>query len=463
MGAAALAPVIPSCAPDGTTSGGSQPLPTFSAALVAQRIKHVVVLMMENRSFDQYFGALSLQGRTDINGLVTGMSNPLANGSPVAIAPADAFCVGDPPHGWNPCHAQFNQGANDGFVREHERRWGAAEAHRVMGYFDGTDLTALYGLLPSGVLCQQWHASVMGPTWPNRYHLMCTTSRGQKANVGIVGPVDNIFSSLNEKRIDWNNHYGNIPFSILLDGQSLEDPAYKYLEQFHDDAAAGNLPPFTLIDPIYGRNDDHPPTHPVAGQILIQSVYTSLAQSPHWNESLLIVTYDEHGGFFDHVPPPTTVDDFASQGFDQLGFRVPSMVLGPYVKAGLVDNTLRDHTTVYRTLAELWGLKSITAREAAATSLLNVLDEDRIVNNNPAPPVMLPPIVADDAVIHAEECNGQRFFPRPGSGGITGQPELEQLAMARFGTHPKMRLGTTENAYQNFLDVARGQGVLKRR
>lgn len=465
IGAAAITPVLGACTPGGdgssSTSSGSTSEPTY-LDLVRDRIKHVVVLMMENRSFDHYFGALKLGGRDDVDGLSAGMSNPLSNGMPVTISPADAFCITDPAHGWDASHHQFNMGANDGFVREHEGRVGASDAHRVMGYFDGTKLSAFYGLLGTSVLCQRWHASVMGPTWPNRYHLLATTSMGRKTNMGIPGFVPNIFDSLNQKHIDWANHYGNIPFSILLDGQTLDDPAYRYLEEFHDDAMAGNLPPFTLIDPIYGRNDDHPPTHPVAGQILVQSIYTSLAQSPHWNDCLFMVMYDEHGGFFDHVAPGTTEDDFASDGFNQLGFRVPAMVMGPYVKQNHVDSVVRDHTSVYRTLQELWDLPDISLREKNAKSVIDLLDEDRIRAKNPAAAVTLNPIIADDAEIHAEQCNGQRFFPRPGSGGITGQRELEVRALERFEGHAKLRLAQTELAYERFLDVARLQGVLRR-
>ncbi|MEW5851073.1 MAG: alkaline phosphatase family protein [Myxococcota bacterium] len=463
MAAAALTPVLPRCSDGSAKEQQPETPPSFSPALVADRIKHVVVLMMENRSFDHYFGALSLGGRADVEGLRSNMTNPLADGTAVGIAPADAFCVEDPGHGWNASHSQFNNGANDGFVREHEERVGAAEAHRVMGYFDGTALSAFYGLLPSGVLCQRWHASVMGPTWPNRYHLLCTHSGGNKSNEAIVGPVDSIFTRLDEKRIRWANYYGNLPFCVVLDGISLADPEFRYLEKFHEDAAAGQLETFTLIDPIYGRNDDHPPTHPVAGQVLLQSIYTSLARSPQWNETLFIVTYDEHGGFYDHVPPPKTVDTRAAEGFDQLGFRVPAMVLGPYVKAGTVSNTVLDHTSIFRTLATLWDLPQLTERDAAANSLLHVLDEQRIIDKNPAPPVELPPILATEEELHAPECDGQQFMPLPGSGGLTGQRELEELAWRRYRGDPRMRLTQTDEVYARFLDVARAQGVLRSR
>src|SRR5690606_2820113 len=114
--------------------------------------------------------------------------------------------------------------------------------------------------------------------------------------------------------------------------------------QFFLDCAAGKLPPVVYIDPYFGSggNDDHPPTHPMMAQALIRAVYTALAKSPQWKNCMLVITYDEHGGFFDHVPPPMVTDDtlekFGVDGFQQLGFRVPAMVIGPYVKQGYVSS-----------------------------------------------------------------------------------------------------------------------------
>lgn len=466
MAAAAVAPLIKGCTPasGGSNKRGPVVVPEFSPKLVADRIRHVVVLMMENRSFDHYLGAGSLHGTwPGLDGLTHGMGNPLMDGTMVKPAPADIFCQADPGHGWNVSHDQFNGGTNDGFVRVHQGRYGATDAHRVMDYYDASKLSATWPLCRSGALCQRWFASVMGPTWPNRYYLLAGDSQGRKSNDAIVGDFPHLFTRLDQKRIGWSNHYGNIPFGILLPSMSLDDPEFRYLEQFHQDAADGNLAPFTLLDPIYGRNDDHPPTHPVAGQVLIQSVYASLAASPQWAESLLVVTYDEHGGFFDHVPPPMTQDAFAADGFDQLGFRVPSFAVGPYVKPGFISDTVLQHGSVYRTLEQMWELDPLTVRTTASNDLFGLLDEQRLRNGQPAAPINLAPIQADENEIYAEHCNGARLFTTTPWRGTTGQPELEAVAEARFGNHPRNRIPTTDQAYESFLEVARSQGVLARR
>ena len=160
--------------------------------------------------------------------------------------------------------------------------------------------------------------------------------------------------------------------------------------QFLTDAAAGTLPPVTYIDPAFFNNDDHPPIHPANGQELIATVYKALAQSPQWNNIHFTVTYDESGGFYDHVPPPGGVpDDYASTGFDQLGFRVPALVIGPYAKQG-VNSTVRNHASALAHLQNVFDLENLTMRTAAATDLLDTIDMDRLMKNDPAPPIDLP-------------------------------------------------------------------------
>ena len=122
------------------------------------------------------------------------------------------------------------------------------------------------------------------------------------------------------------------------------------MQQFMFNCQAGKLPPVSYIDPFFYGNDDHPPIHPINGQELIATVYSLLAESPQWKNCMLVVTYDENGGFYDHVSPPKTADDLAEQGFDQLGFRVPAMVIGPYAKQGFVSSVTYDHTSALKHL-----------------------------------------------------------------------------------------------------------------
>ena len=164
------------------------------------------------------------------------------------------------------------------------------------------------------------------------------------------------------------------------------------------------------IDPGFTFNDDHPPHHPGLGQELIRRVYEALASSPQWGRCLFLVTYDEHGGFFDHVPPPTTDDDFAADGFDQLGFRVPSIAIGPYVRPG-VDSTVFDHTSWIKYVCERFGLTPWTKRIAAANSLGAVLDTDRMAVADATDPVEVPAWDLDDESVPDECFGGGAFGP----------------------------------------------------
>src|SRR5690606_19713819 len=145
-------------------------------------------------------------------------------------------------------------------------------------------------------------------------------------------------------------------------------------------------PQVVVVEPLYGRNSDHPPEHPAAGQIFLSSIYDALAKGPQWARSLMMVTYDEHGGFFDHVPPPKAPDERAAAGFDQLGFRVPSLVLGPWVKQGGVSHTIYDHTSMLATIERHFGLEPLTVRDASANDLFDCLDLDRVRRGDPAAP-----------------------------------------------------------------------------
>lgn len=445
LGALAASPLLARC-------GGAPEAPPLHT-----RIDTVVFLMLENRSFDHYLGALSLEeGRTDVDGLTAGMSNPDLEGRPVLVAPADASCVLDPGHNWNASRRQFNDGRNDGFVREHVTRYGMSEAHRVMGYHGRAELPAFYGLADHYTICQRWFSSVMAGTWPNRFYSLSGQSGGVKTNdrdVRYAFPA--IYDRLERAGVSWGVYYGNVSFSWLYD--KTYDPERFYThERFFEDAAAGTLPNFTMLEPLYGRNDDHPPEHPLAAQVLVASIYQALARSPQWDRLLFVVSYDEHGGFFDHVPPPKAKDALASQGFDQLGFRVPSLAIGPYVRERHVCSTVYDHTSVLAFVNRLFGLSPLTERVEAATSLEELLDAERLVAGAPRAAPALPIIEADEEVIYAPECRYQVGLARP---IITGQPELEDFLELHPGRFADRR-HLTSKLYDDFLRHAEKSGVL---
>jgi phospholipase C len=375
--------------------------------------------MLENRTYDHMFGARKLQGMAG-DGLTASMANPNMAGAMVAPyeAPMNEECVLDPPHGWDASHRQWNNGAMDGFVTEYEASH-TPGIRDSMQYLTRTHVPVSWALADNYTTCDRWFASVMGPTLPNRAYWMTATSFGLKVNNEVLTtfnsvPVPTIFHRLKDKNIDWAYYSGPLQVVSLLGNpgpyaldQSYWMPKVKKFclypdmaddpnGQFFKDAAAGTLPSVVYIDPFFGENDDHPPLHPVMAQSLIAAVYNALARSPQWKNCMLVITYDEHGGFYDHVPPPTVTDDteakFGVPGFTQLGFRVPTMVVGPYVKKNHVSSVPYDHTSALKHLQTAFDLETLNVRMDSANDLSDCIDMDRLARGEWEPPIELPEI-----------------------------------------------------------------------
>ncbi len=364
-------------------------------------IDHIVVLMMENRSFDHYFGSLEVVEGQVINGLTGDETNLNLDLMPVSVFVTEDFEPADPPHEWDSCHSSFNLGENNGFVFENEKKHPGFGA-QVMGYHIREHLPVLYGLADNYTLCQRWHASVMGPTWPNRYYMHACSSGGGKTN--FPNPfLKTLWHRCDEAGITSRIYFGDVPWvtgafpliptvwSKLADDyngfsfNSLSNP--NTLQRFFDDCDAGNLPNFTVIDPGFTSNDDHPSHNIQLGQILIGTIYKSLAQSPVWNKTLFIITYDEHGGFYDHVPPPKTID--GEPEFEQMGFRVPAIVIGPTVRRGCASDMQFEHCSIGATLMRRFGIAPLNQRMAEAADVSSCINPDYIDDPQPPPPVPL--------------------------------------------------------------------------
>jgi phospholipase C len=219
------------------------------------------------------------------------------------------------------------------------------------------------------------------------------------------------------------------------------------MKEFFADAKAGKLPSVTYLDPPFAFGDDHPPHHPSYGQALIASVYNALATSPQWEQTLLVVTYDEHGGFYDHVAPPRAADERVADGFDQLGFRVPALVIGPYVKQGHVSSVVRDHTSALKHLEGMFGTEPLTARSTAATDLSELIDLDRLRRGEPAAPITIPTVMVDETNIPSACVNAA-----PGVVTVPGHPVLEAAA-----AHPELiaRWDARDDAPALWAEIAR--------
>ena len=302
----------------------------------------------------------------------------------MAVHQLDDYTPEDPPHGWDACHAQWNGGANDGFVRAHA---GASEAD-VMGYHVRAQIPVTYALADAGVVCNRWFAGCLGPTWPNRFYLHGATSRGQQSNLPVLG-FTSIFDRLAAAGVaGCTNYYSDVAWAT---GGYGKLGGLRTIERFFEDAGAGNLPPFSILDPAFfggGANDDHPDHDIQLGQALIGSVTAALAQSPQWKRCLFVLTYDEHGGFYDHVPPPETLD--ADPDFRRLGFRVPSIVVGPTVRRGCAVDDVFEHSSVAATATRKWNLAPLNARAGAVNDLSPCIDPRRI--DDPLPPPVVPAV-----------------------------------------------------------------------
>lgn len=349
-------------------------------------IEHIVVLMMENRSFDHLFGSLSLLEGRAVDGLTGRETNPDGNGDPVAVFNLGAANIEtDPSHSWDGSHAQWNDGANDGFVTSFAAA-GAPDPGQIMGYYDRARLPISYALADHYALCERWFASVMGPTWPNRFHLNLGTSHGAMTN-DPISDVPSVFDRLDDAGISNVYYNAGLPFAFSY-GKTT---GFGTMTEFFEAAAAGTLPSFCMVDPVFTigeniGNDDHPPCDPMLGQAFIASIYAALAASPKWNNTLLVLTYDEHGGLFDHVPPPQTEDERPE--FRQLGFRVPAVVIGARVRRGCVNATQLDHVSVVSTITRKWGLEPLSTRVTSTNDLSSCLDPAFI--DDPQPAIDLP-------------------------------------------------------------------------
>jgi phospholipase C len=446
-GAASLPGILGSC---GTTGPGV--------------VDTYVFLMMENRSYDHVLGARTwVEGRAG-DGLAAGMSNPDRQGRIIAPWTTDqleALCVPDPPHGWDGARAQFDGGRNDGFVRVHQDEHDSDSAIEPMQFLRRQHAPVTYALADAYTSCDRWFSSLMGPTLPNRMYWHAGTSNGAKTTGDVLGGafkgLPTLYHRLDEAGVDWAYYYGDTPVVAAIDKLDIEGRVRRFMWDFIDDAAAGRLPPVVYIDPSFAWNDDHPPRHPFLGQQLLATVYQALATSPQWSRCMLVVTYDEHGGFFDHVPPPIAADDRAGQGFEQLGFRVPALLVGPYARRGHVSSVRHDHTSPIRHLQDLHGLAPLSARSSAASDLSDGFDLERLAAGEPRAPIQLPSVELDESSLPTD-CFPEGSSLKPHHDVLDWAarvPELRRFATRRDGRDDVYGIGA-------YLD-AQGLGRIRRR
>jgi len=351
--------------------------------------------MLENRSFDQMLGCFQ-QIYPELDGIA---SRPPARqnadddgNSYPQVAGAARVMAKDPNHD-HPDVLQQLAGANGGFVRDFARTYpqsSSTDRAEIMKYHDLHALPALHALAENFTICDHWFSSLPGPTWPNRLFVHSGTSLGRVTMPeGIMNAnlhwydQPTTYDRLNERRIPWKIYFGDVPQSLVLVHQWAPRNMinYHHMQRFYEDVGGreSEFPAYVFIEPTYyppGTNDDHPPHDVMDGERLIADVYNALrANEDLWRSTLLVILYDEHGGFYDHVSPPATVppdhhqEEFA---FDRLGVRVPALLVSPYAAKGVV-NTVFDHTSLLKYLLDKWQLGSLGDRTAQARTFADKL------------------------------------------------------------------------------------------
>jgi phospholipase C len=438
---------------------GDRPRPDLPVGSdLMPQIKHIVILMMENHSYDNYLGMLTDRGE----GLPRG-----ADGTPTAVNtlpdgrrfPAHHLTStrqlrGNPTQSWRASHIAYDNGTCNGFAAAVGVCVPGADPGVPMGYWTDADLPFYYGLARTFPVADHWFCSCMGPTFPNRRFLIAGTAHGLMDDLpwDLVDypEAGTIFDALSSNGISWVNYHSVRPATRIfrrsvgglgLNGLRRLAQIWRWLPQvakgvqankqftaalyplglaravthlrttqrFFADAAAGTLPAVSLVDPDFKNFSEENPQDIVQGESFAAAVINAVMHGPAWESTLLLWIYDEHGGYYDHVPPPAAVapddvpahnwqltlpswlravlkvvaprylpnvenQDAGPDTYKQYGFRVPAVIVSPYARPDFVLSEVLDHTSVLKLIEEKWNLPPLTRRDEAATSPLGALD-----------------------------------------------------------------------------------------
>lgn len=414
----------PGVTPAPNRQAGSRPYPEKPVGAVDDTMPfdHIVVVMMENHSFDNLLGALPLT-----NPLIDGLSfhegkatnsNPGASHMPAELT---SFPLPDLAQGksvsqsWKATHEQINGGLMSGFVR-------TAAAPEPMGYYTPELLPFAYSLASTFTVANRWFSSVPGPTYPNRRFLLAGTAfGGTTTNPATLldppPPSGTLFDHLSAAGVSWSDYFTDVPMTTVIPSIVLKHPGNHHpISKFFHDCNSGTLPSVSFVDPGIGvassiveavqglpsplpeilavlgaalpeappAETEEDPQNMYFGEAWAYGVIQAVLQSPKWSRTLLVYTYDEHGGYYDHVPPPGALPpdriapalgpDDPAGGYDSYGPRVPAIIVSPYAKRGGVSNLTYDHTSILATIERKWNLPALTARDANARHIMDCLD-----------------------------------------------------------------------------------------
>jgi phospholipase C len=375
---------------------GSRPNPNLPEGVdTIPQIEHIVILMMENHSFDDHFGML---GRGD--GFALDSSGQPIDANPQSAAklvrafhmPSTCQLNARPGQNWVASHQSWNKGKMDGFVR--------ASGPVAMGYWTDEDIPFYYGLAKTFPLCDRWFCSTLAQTYPNRRFLLAGTASGIVATditkLSVSPPPNGVIMDRFEQHdISWKNYYTDLPgTAVIPKGVTGRTKNLADISHFYSDAAAGKLPAVSFVDPNFGTQSEENPQDIRAGEAVAAKVINAAMHGPQWAKTVVIYTYDEHGGYYDHVPPPPAIkpDNIApgvdregiTGAYDRYGIRVPGVIISPFAKPNYVSHVVHDQTSILKFIETKWNLGAMTYRDANADDLLDSLDFH-------APPAFLEP------------------------------------------------------------------------
>jgi phospholipase C len=349
-------------------------------------IEHVVIVMMENRSFDHFLGWVP-----GADGRQAGLAYPDEAGAlhpTIALAPDYQGCAHpDPDHTYAGGRVEYNNGACDGWLLA-----GNNDDYAI-GYYTRADLPFYSGATQAFTTCDRYFSAIMAGTYPNKiYQYAAQTDRLE--NSLTISTLPTIWDRLADHSLTGKYYFSDIPFTALWGAKYLH--LTNHVSEFFADCAAGTLPHVSMVDPRFllaaqGLSaDDHPHADIRNGQVFLSEIYHAVASSPNWANTVLVINYDEWGGFFDHVPParaPIPPAD-AALGSDGLrGFRTPALIIAPWARAAHVAHQVFDHSSVLRMIEWRWSLRPLTIRDATAVNLAEAFDFSRANLNPPVIPV----------------------------------------------------------------------------
>lgn len=454
-------------------------------------INHIVVLMLENRSFDHMLGLLYADSGNvsptgqPFEGLTGEESNPGADGSAVSVFTIDSSSIyayfmpgADPGEGYTATNSQLfgsntaptpAVATNQGFVTNfsYTLGWEAQEgrsilagttANNIMGVFPPSMLPILSSLAKGFAVCDYWFGSAPTETLPNRAFVNAGTSQGHMDDATKKYTCPSIFGLLSKNNVTWSIYgYDAAPLTRLdfTDTTNADDSHFGQFTDFQTAAANGTLPAYTFLEPSWGAsgNSQHPNYNVALGEQLIHDVYYALRNGPAWSQTLLIIVYDEHGGCYDHVPPPMGAvppdNSVGEYGFDftRFGPRVPAVLVSPLIPAGTVFRIAvsampLDHTSILKTIETRWNLPALTARDAAANDIGDVLTLTTARTDDPLQGVTVPVAATknpeEDRPSHLQEVYAELVAQLP-------------VPDAQGGTHHTMPRLITSSDYDRYI------------